>query len=99
MGADIHIIVADPRFTRREISSICPPMSAVKADDCEERVVNFVERQDARVGDSAIHRSDMKRQDLREGRHQKLLSASFLGTLLTLPIFDRHRSTCVYNCL
>jgi len=99
MGADIHIVVADPRFTRREISSICPPMPAVKADDCKERVVNFVERQNARVRYSAVHRSHMERQNLRKGRHEELLGASLFRALLTLPIFDRHRSTCVYNCL
>ena len=91
MVVDVLVIVGDPCLARRHVATICPPVSAIEADDCEQRILNLVKRQHARVSYRRLQRRDVERKDPRESSQQELLGTPLLATLLARPVGDRVR--------
>ena len=47
MAVDVFVVVGDPRLARRHVAAIRPPVTAVEADDCEQRILDLIQAEDA----------------------------------------------------
>ena len=43
VASNVRIVVADPRLTRGQVASICPPVSTIEADDGKECICHSIQ--------------------------------------------------------
>ena len=86
MAPNIEIVVNDPGLTRRQVSSVRPPVTPIVAHHGKEGVRHAIQNQNARVCYARINRGDVKGQNLGKAGQKELLGTSLLRALLTPPI-------------